>query len=169
MANTSYSNEFCPTGLRDTLWFPRRVGMSLAFLISPLLIYVSNAYGDEVQNLADLIDRRIEARWKSDGVTPAPRTGDAEFLRRVSLHVAGSIPPVADARQFLRDESLDQRRRLVDQLLESPHYITNFSNFWTRVMMPESATDLQGQAQRPLGSNSVGGAPHRGVQSELVD
>ena len=41
------------------------------------------------------------------------------------------------------------RRQVVDDFLESPHYITNFSNFWTRVMMPESATDLQGLAQRP--------------------
>ena len=109
----------------------------------------NDARADDVQDLADKIDRQIEARWNSDGVTPADVAGDPEFLRRVSLHVAGSIPPVADARQFLRSDSLDKRRQLVDQLLESPHYITNFSNFWTRVMMPESATDLQGLAQRP--------------------
>ena len=91
----------------------------------------------------------IEARWNSDGVTPAPIAGDEEFLRRVSLHVAGSIPPVAQTRRFLASASPERRREQVDDLLESPQYITNFSNFWTRVMMPESATDLQGLAQRP--------------------
>ena len=149
MTQTARSHLFGTKVCRFNALFLRTRSLSLACLISLMLIFVGDVVGDEVQNLADLIDRRIEARWKSDGVTPAPRAGDAEFLRRVSLHVAGSIPPVADARQFLRDESLEQRRRLVDQLLESPHYITNFSNFWTRVMMPESATDLQGQAQRP--------------------
>ena len=104
---------------------------------------------DDVQELANKIDRHIEARWKSDGISPAPVADDAEYLRRVSLHIAGSIPPVADSRNFLRNESQNRRRQIVDELLESPHYITNFSNFWTRVMMPESATDLQGLAQRP--------------------
>ncbi len=117
-------------------------------------LFVDTAVADDVQQLAELIDRRIEARWKSDAVTAAPLADDAEFMRRVSLHVAGSIPPVADSRQFLNGDRSGQdsaavRRNLVDDLLESPHYITNFSNFWTRVMMPESATDLQARAQRP--------------------
>ena len=104
---------------------------------------------DDVQKLADLIDQHIEVRWDSDGVSPSPIAGDEEFLRRVSLHVAGSIPPVAQTRRFLASPSPERRREQVDDLLESPQYITNFSNFWTRVMMPESATDLQGMAQRP--------------------
>lgn len=104
---------------------------------------------DDVQNLADKIDRRIDARCKNDGIKQAPIADDAEYLRRVSLHIAGAIPPVADARHFLRSESQDRRRQIVDDLLESPHYITNFANFWTRVMLPQSANDLQGLAERP--------------------
>ena len=127
--------------------FPRWMG--LLAIASILSSFDLDVRADDVRELANKIDRRIEARWKTDGVTPAPVAGDAEYLRRVSLHVAGSIPPVADVRQFLSDDSLDKRRQLVNHLLESPHYITNFSNFWTRVMMPESSTDLQGLAQRP--------------------
>ncbi len=149
MTRTARSHVSFTTRFRPTSGFGRAIGLSLTVAIGHLLISVGSATADDVQILADKIDRRIEARWNSDGVTPAPVAGDAEFLRRVSLHVAGSIPPVADARLFLRSDSLDQRRKLVDTLLESPHYITNFSNFWTRVMMPESATDLQGLAQRP--------------------
>jgi len=117
------------------------------FLAAPVL--ADRAWADDAQNLADLIDRQIEARWAKDGITPAPLAGDAEYLRRVSLHVTGTIPTVSEARDFLRNESIGHRRRLVDELLESPRYITNFSNFWTRVMMPESSTDIQSIAQRP--------------------
>ncbi len=123
--------------------------LALAAVAHVLVFAVAPLFSDDVQELADKIDRRIEARWQKDGITPASIADSAEFLRRVSLHVAGSIPTVSDARQFLRNESYNHRRQLVDELLESPHYIVNFSNFWTRVMMPESATDVQALAQRP--------------------
>ena len=38
---------------------------------------------DDAWDLAARIDKHLETRWKSDGVTPAERSGDAEFLRRV--------------------------------------------------------------------------------------
>lgn len=104
---------------------------------------------DDAQHLADLIDRHIEARWESDGVTPAPIADDAEYLRRVYLHIGGTIPTVAQTRRFLASESPQNRRLEVEDLLEGPQYITNFSNFWTRVLMPESGTDIQNRAQRP--------------------
>ncbi len=134
--------------------FVNRSPRSIHFVIriaiwSIVLSQLQPATADDVQDLADKIDRHIEARLSSDGITPAPFAGDEEFLRRVSLHVAGSIPAVSRARSFLSDRSPDHRRALVEELLESPRYITHFSNFWTRVMMPESATDLQLQAQRP--------------------
>ena len=125
------------------------IGLTLQSLMVVLVVAVSPVAADDVQNLADLIDRHIEARWKTDGIVAAPVAGDAEFLRRVSLHVGGSIPTVSETRTFLRDESLNHRRQFVDELLERPRYITNFSNFWTRVMMPESATDVQTLVQRP--------------------
>src|SRR5258708_4610922 len=34
------------------------------------------------RTLADAIDRALSARWSAMGLTPAPRAGDAEFLRR---------------------------------------------------------------------------------------
>ena len=109
----------------------------------------SQAEADDALELAARIDRHLETRWKSDGVTPAERSDDAEFLRRVSLHIGGTIPPVSEARRFLRDESPDKRERLVNELLDGPQYLTNFSHFWRRVMMPEGNTDLQARAQLP--------------------
>lgn len=107
------------------------------------------AQADDAADLARRIDERLQTRWKTDRVTPADPADDAEFLRRVSIHVAGVIPTVSEARQFLRDESADKRTKTVAALLESPQYLTNFSNFWRQVMMPEGNTDLQARAQLP--------------------
>ncbi|MDB5348053.1 MAG: hypothetical protein JWP89_6430 [Schlesneria sp.] len=104
---------------------------------------------DDATELARRIDQQLDARWTSDRITPADRADDAEFLRRVSLHVGGVIPTVSDARRFIRDESVEKRATLVAQLLESPQYLTNFSHFWRQVMMPEGDSDLQVRAQLP--------------------
>ncbi len=106
-------------------------------------------WADDATDLAGRIDRHLESRWKSDGITPAAMADDGEFLRRASLHIAGTIPAVSDARRFLRDASPRKRAALIDELLESPQYLTNFSNYWRQVLMPEAGTDLQARAQLP--------------------
>lgn len=97
----------------------------------------------EVARVAALIDKHVARQWKQHKVTPAPIAEDAEFLRRVHLDIAGKIPTVSEVRAFLADESADKRRRVVEQLLESPAYITNFSNKWRSALMPEADSDIQ--------------------------
>ncbi len=53
-------------------------------------------------------------------MTAAPVSGDAEFLRRVSIDLIGRIPTLEEAERFLADQSPDKRVRLCDQLLASP-------------------------------------------------
>ncbi len=98
---------------------------------------------DDVQRVAAEIDARIANRWKEAHVKPAEFADDAEFLRRVYLHLDGSIPPVFEVRQFLADTSPDKRRRVVDKLLDQPGYIMNFTRYWRGVMLPETGSDLQ--------------------------
>lgn len=98
---------------------------------------------DDVAVLAETIDRQVAAQWQAEEVTPAPLADDAEFFRRIYLDLAGRIPSVSEVRSFLADESPDKRRRAVDRLLQSPGYITHFTNVWRRVMIPESDSDPQ--------------------------
>src|SRR5713226_5342833 len=53
---------------------------------------------------ANLIDGYIFSKMRQDGVTPAPRTSDTEFLRRVTLDLAGRIPSVEEVQQFLASD-----------------------------------------------------------------
>lgn len=89
------------------------------------------------------IDRVIEARWQADGIVPAPPADDAEFLRRAWLDLCGRIPPVWVVREFLADESPDKRRRVIDELLEGPLYVTHFTDVWRNILLPEVTTDPQ--------------------------
>ena len=69
-------------------------------------------------------------------VPAAPLASDAEFLRRVSLDLTGSIPSSDAARKFLDDPSPDKRTALVDQLLASRLYVRHMVNVFD-VMLTE--------------------------------
>jgi hypothetical protein len=103
----------------------------------------------DAQALAERIDRHVAARWDADGVRPAPLADDAEFLRRAYLDLAGRIPSVAEARDFLDDKSPDKRRRLVERLLDSSRYVTHFTDVWRALMLPESDANIQSRFLAP--------------------
>ena len=92
--------------------------------------------------LAARIDQLIAERWAARRVVPSPPADDAEFLRRVSLDLAGKIPRVWEVREFLEDPRPDKRERLVGQLLDGPHYVRHFTNVWRALLVPD-ANDQQ--------------------------
>src|SRR5262249_5198523 len=93
--------------------------------------------------LAAKIDKHLQAGWDAAKVQPAPPADDAEFLRRISLHLAGRIPTVAEVRSFLRDPAPDKRVRMIERLLASPRYVTHFTNVWRSWMLPEANASFQ--------------------------
>jgi Protein of unknown function (DUF1549)/Protein of unknown function (DUF1553) len=93
--------------------------------------------------LAETIDQSLAARWEKEGVTPAPHAGDAEFLRRVSLDVAGRIPPVSEARAFLQSTDPQKRRKLVERLLAGPAHANHMTGIWLELLVPEAKATVQ--------------------------
>ena len=65
------------------------------------------------------IDRALAAKA---GGPAAARTPDAEFLRRIWIDLAGTIPTSDQARAFLDDKDPAKREKLVDRLLASPDF-----------------------------------------------
>lgn len=127
----------------------------LIVLLFTLIIFSSHtALADsQVQKknglLSAKIDRLIQEAQKREGVITAPRSTDAEFMRRVSLDLTGKIPAVAELRRFLTDQSPQKREQLVDRLLASPGYTVHFTNVWRDLLLPEITTNLQFRGQVP--------------------
>jgi hypothetical protein len=119
------------------------VGISL-LLVAGLLTPASGAgAAEEVKALTATIDRRIADQWEESRATPAPPADDAEFLRRVALDLTGKIPTVGEVRAFLEDEGADRRERLVERLLDSPGYVTHFTNIERHLLIPEADSSQQ--------------------------
>lgn len=129
------------------------LAVSLGVLALAFTLAVRGA-DKEVQALAAKIDQRITGAWGAD-VKPAPRADDAEFFRRVHLDVAGRIPSVTEARDFLEDDRPDKRAIWVDRILQGDPddssyrdaYVGHFANVWRAWLMAQ--TNQQALFQQP--------------------
>ena len=79
----------------------------------------SRTYTFDQQHAAGSIDSYIFADFQKNSITPAPRTTDWEFIRRVTLDLTGRIPTPDRVLTFVADTSPDKRAKLIDELLAS--------------------------------------------------
>src|SRR5207244_6642720 len=82
----------------------------------------------------NFIDTLVFAKLKKLNVLPSDLADDADYLRRVSLDVIGTLPTAAEARRFLADGRPDRRALLVDELLERPEYADYWALKWSDVL-----------------------------------
>ncbi|HKI37804.1 MAG TPA: DUF1549 domain-containing protein [Gemmataceae bacterium] len=92
------------------------------------------------QPLHERIDRAVALAEKDFDKNAAPLAADAEFLRRITLDLTGTIPTAADTRAFLKDTTPDKRARLIDRLLASPEYARHMQDV-IDVMLMERRPD----------------------------
>jgi hypothetical protein len=76
------------------------------------------------------VDQFILARLEAEGITPSPEAGKLTLLRRVSLDLTGLPPTAGEVREFQRDNRPDAYERLVNRLLDSPHYGEKWARYW---------------------------------------
>lgn len=76
------------------------------------------------------IDYFVLARIEAAGLSPAPEADKYTLVRRLYLDLLGLPPIPEEADLFLKDQSDDAYDRLVDRLLESPHYGERWARKW---------------------------------------
>ena len=76
------------------------------------------------------LDQLVESQLAKQDQRPNDMASDEVFLRRVFLDIAGRIPTLKEARNFLESAQENKRQNLIDKLLESPGYVSNMYNFW---------------------------------------
>ncbi len=71
----------------------------------------------------NLIDEYVFAKLRRFNIVPSELSSDAEFLRRVCLDLAGTLPPPKRVREFLSSQDPLKRDKLVETLMSSPEYV----------------------------------------------
>ncbi|MDA1052739.1 MAG: PSD1 and planctomycete cytochrome C domain-containing protein [Planctomycetota bacterium] len=79
------------------------------------------------------VDAFIAAQREAHNLQPVPSVDRQLLLRRVYLDLIGLPPTRSQMQQFLDDTRDDAYERVVDELLESPHYGERWGRHWMDV------------------------------------
>lgn len=106
-----------------------------------IILPVSEQHGDNYPDVPTptKIDELVVRKLSKLGIVPSELSGDAEFLRRASLDITGTLPSPTEIESFLDDSTPDKRARKINELLERPAYAA----WWATKFC-----DLTGNAER---------------------
>jgi hypothetical protein len=117
----------------------------------PVMLPMSDLNGDKFPPVATRtkIDELVINKLRKMGIVPSPVCTDAEFLRRVSLDLTGTLPTPDEVTKFIADPSSGKRAAKIEELLNTPAYAA----WWTTKFC-----DYTGNSPREL---NVGGVFNR--------
>ncbi len=79
------------------------------------------------------IDAFILARLEKEGIAPSDEADRRTLIRRLSFDLTGLPPTAQEVSAFVSDTRADAYERLVDRLLDSPHYGERWARHWLDV------------------------------------
>ncbi len=99
--------------------------------------------------VANPIDAFILAKLESQGLTPNQPADRLTLLRRVTFDLTGLPPTLAEQAAFLADDTPAAYERLVDRLLDSPHYGERWAQHWLDVVSYAETDGFKDDDLRP--------------------
>ena len=76
------------------------------------------------------VDHFVLKRLMNENLNPSPEADRATLIRRLTLDLTGLPPNLAEVDAFLTDDSPDAFEKVVDRLLDSPHYGERMAVDW---------------------------------------
>jgi len=95
------------------------------------------------------VDRFLDAARRDGGVTAAPRADGLTRLWRAYLDLTGLPPTLEQIDEFLADTDRGAWERLIDRLLDSPHYGERWGRHWMDVARHADSTGFEQDYTRP--------------------
>ncbi len=83
---------------------------------------------------AQQIDAILAKEWQKNNLKPNPPATDDVLVRRLYLDIAGRIPTVEEAQEFVQSKDPAKRTKLIDKLLSSDGYTSNMFNYWADIL-----------------------------------
>ena len=103
--------------------------------------HVKKLFQQSPTALAAQVDAFVNAKLAAEKVAPNPPTTDEQFVRRVYLEIAGTIPTYDQVLDFLESSDPNKRRALIDSLLDSDEYVSHSFNWYADMLRLVSRTN----------------------------
>ena len=92
----------------------------------------------EISNLksdiSNPIDQFVWKKLADEGLSPSPLAEKRTLIRRLSFDLIGLPPTPAEIAAFEKDDSPQAYEKLVDRLLDSPHYGERWARHWLDII-----------------------------------
>lgn len=98
---------------------------------------------NDTSALGRLIDERIDAGLAAANVPAGRAADDAEFLRRATLDLHGTIPSAGRVAAFLDSRDPQKRSKLIDELLADTQFGRHFGETWSNLLFVRESTNRQ--------------------------
>jgi hypothetical protein len=137
----------------------------------------SRTYDYDQSHIAGSIDSYIWADFQKNGITPAPKTTDWEFIRRVTLDLTGRIPTPDRVLAFVADTTPTKRANLIAELMAKPEWVDKWTMFYGDLFSNttnKASTALNRFAQgrnaffQWIQSSIKSGKPYNQMATELI-
>ncbi len=137
----------------------------------------SRTYNFDQTHAAGSIDSYIFADLQTNAITPAPRTTDWEFVRRITLDLTGRIPTADRVLTFVADTAPDKRAKLIEELLAKPEWIDKWTMYFGDLYQNTTTKATTGVNRFATGRNAFhqwirdslsSGKPYNQMATELI-
>jgi len=96
------------------------------------------------------IDKFTLSKMKEHGLKPSEIADKEVLIRRVSFDLTGLPPTLGEVDKFLKDNSSNAYEKLIDRLLESPHYGERMASEWLDVARYADSHGYQDDGMRNM-------------------
>ncbi len=127
------------TGVVTTAETPGEVTVMAAYmgevgLFRAIIPRPGSAVSADTLPTFNFIDGLVGKKLAKLNVAPSGLCDDSEFLRRVTLDLAGSLPTSDEVRAFLADSATDKRSKKVEELLTRPAFADLMAKRWADIL-----------------------------------
>ena len=95
------------------------------------------------------VDAFVLSKLEQSGLVPAPPLEKESLLRRVTYDLTGLPPSSAEVASFMTDQSPEAYDRVVDRLLQSPHYGEHWARHWLDVVRYADTNSYERDGPKP--------------------
>ena len=106
--------------------------------LSPMPNYRMVVMQSYAKSKSEQIDKLVYNFRNENNISHPKIINDKIFLRRAYLGIIGRIPTVKESMRFLSSNKNNKRSLLIDELLNSEGYVSNWFHFWADLLKVDS-------------------------------